>query len=498
MSQNIGTLISAPIRPNDSNDPIASAWAKEIKGGLHVATYSSDRDAIIVQRREWGMMCYVIDDNQTYQLEYNYSSTDITDNSNWKPFSGSGGGGGGEWLDSVISFENVQPGSPSVGDRYILGNSPSGAVWGSLNPGDVVEFNSVSSWTVTQPTDGTSVRVDNEDNIIYRYQGVYPTGTWETEKESQVRYIDVTTSDGFAFTSTTTYTLSQYDKEVILLAKFTDTNIGSTASLNINSLGDVEIKKASGMSLVDIMPNDISTNYPHTLLYDGTYFILIKETSDNVSFNVQYDLTSTDHIIVPTTTQYWIYGDLDINGGIIENYGKVVITNGNLNFGASGGSFLNYNDLVFNTFAEIDGLGVTNYVPKWRTNLMLSATSSIYDDSELVQITGNTFSISTPNLYIPNGSSNGYVLTSDANGVATWQPSGGGGTVNKYSTTQSFTGGVTYSITHGLNTKDIVFNFWDENTGELITISVVRTGLNTVDVNSAVSISSGRIVIIGG
>ena len=30
MSQNIGTLISAPIRPNDSNDLIASAWAKEI------------------------------------------------------------------------------------------------------------------------------------------------------------------------------------------------------------------------------------------------------------------------------------------------------------------------------------------------------------------------------------------------------------------------------------------------------------------------------------
>lgn len=497
MSQNLGTLISAPIRPNDSNDPIASAFAKEIKGGLHVATASSDRDSIIVQRREWGMMCYVINDNQTYQLEYNYSSTNITDNANWKPFSGSGGGSG-EWLDSVISFENTEPGSPTTGDRYILGNAPTGTNWGSLTSGDVVEYDSaITNWNVTQPTDGTSVRVDNEDNAIYRYEGIYPSGTWEKEKESQVRYINVTTPDGFSFSSTTTYGMNQYDTETIFLARFNTTNNGTTASMNINGLGEVEIKKANGMSLANIAPNDISTNYPHTVLYDGTYFVLIKEPGDNVSFNVQYKLSPTDYIIVPTNTQYWVYGDLEIDGGVVENYGKVVITNGGLNFGASGGSFLNYNDLLFNTFAEIDGLGVTNYLPRWRTNLMLSATSSLYDDGDLVQVSGNTFSITTSNLHIPNGAVNGYVLTTDANGVSTWQAPVGGG-VSKYSTTQAFSAGTTYSITHGLNTNDIVFNFWDDTTGELIMINVVRTSVNTVDVNSAVAVTNGRIVILGG
>jgi hypothetical protein len=34
MSQNIGTLVSAAIRPNDSLDPIATAYGNEIKGGF--------------------------------------------------------------------------------------------------------------------------------------------------------------------------------------------------------------------------------------------------------------------------------------------------------------------------------------------------------------------------------------------------------------------------------------------------------------------------------
>ena len=44
MSQNTGTLISAAIRPNDSNDLIASAWATDIKGGLHVTDNVADRN----------------------------------------------------------------------------------------------------------------------------------------------------------------------------------------------------------------------------------------------------------------------------------------------------------------------------------------------------------------------------------------------------------------------------------------------------------------------
>ena len=204
MSQNTGTLISAAIRPNDSNDLIASAWATEIKGWLHYAVDIAGRNSIIIHRREWGMMCYVRDVDLTYQLKYNYNSTTLTDNLNWTIFSGSGSGGGsGEWLDSVKSIQNTEP-VGNLGDRYILGTSPTGGVWGGLNAGDVVEWTGISWAVAPNPiTDGTSVRVDNEDNAIYRYQGIYPVGNWEKDKENQIRYIDATTTNGGSSYSTT-------------------------------------------------------------------------------------------------------------------------------------------------------------------------------------------------------------------------------------------------------------------------------------------------------
>ena len=47
MAQNIGILVSAAIRPNDTLDPIATAYASEIMGGLHTAATTTDRNSII-------------------------------------------------------------------------------------------------------------------------------------------------------------------------------------------------------------------------------------------------------------------------------------------------------------------------------------------------------------------------------------------------------------------------------------------------------------------
>jgi hypothetical protein len=501
MSQNIGgTLISAAIRPNDSNDLIASAWATEIKGGLHVADNVADRNSIIVQRREWGMMCYVKDVDLTYQLKYNYNSTTLTDNLNWTEFSGSGGSGSGEWLDSVIAIQNIEP-IGNLGDRYILGNSPTGTNWQYLNAGDVVEWTGIS-WTVAPNpiTDGTSVRVDNEDNAIYRYQGIYSSGTWEKDKENQIRYLDAsTTNAGSSYSSTSNPSFDGYDRESIFIVKFDGVNAYGTASLDINGLGYVEIKRAKGNSLSTLDPYDITTNYHYLLTYDGTYFLLEKPSNDVSSFNVQYYIPSTDFIIVPQNTQYWVYGDLDLDGGTIENYGHVIITNGNLNYGSvSGGTFSNYNSLTLNTFAEIDGLGQTNYIPRWRTNYMLSSTSSLYDDGESVTLAGTTFSINS-NIVIPNGATSGAVLTSDSNGVANWSNT-------RYTATQSFLAGVTQSFTHNLNTPAIIFNFWDEDSGNLLTSGSISSGADIIAVkqdNNNLLICSpysnypnGRVVII--
>jgi hypothetical protein len=189
MAQNIGTLISASIRPNDSNDPIASAYAVEIKGGLHTAATLSDRDNIILQRREWGMLCYVIDEKKTYKLEYNFSNTDLMNNSNWIEFQ-TGGSGSDYWLDTVLMVRADEPISPNDGDRYLAClNSNSfltGPNWSSLQGGLVLEWNDASNeWLQTIPLDASTVRVIgtsscllNNNYTIYRYEGVYPSGSW--------------------------------------------------------------------------------------------------------------------------------------------------------------------------------------------------------------------------------------------------------------------------------------------------------------------------------
>ena len=351
MAQNVGTLISAAIRPNDSLDPIASAFASEIKGGFHTADDISARNNIIVERREWGMMCYVISMNKTYQLTYNYLNTNITDNANWKEFSGSGGSGGGsgEWIDSVLSVVLTQPVSPSNGDRYLVGRKPSDSIsWGTYSqPTFVAQWNSsLSKWDTTYPTDGMSVRVDDEDNAIYKYQGAFDTGQWEKEMTGQIRSLEPTTLNGMSYSVTTEPPIDGYIKDMIFLTQFSSTNTGLTVSLNINNMGNVLVKKPSSNGLINLVPNEIDTSFIYSLTYDGTYFQMVKPYEEGV-FDIKYYIEPQDYVIVPQYYQYWVYGDLTI-AGYMENYGNVIIMNGGLIL--LGGTFSNYGQLLlFNT-----------------------------------------------------------------------------------------------------------------------------------------------------
>jgi hypothetical protein len=454
MAQNTGTLITAAIRPNDPLDLIASAFANEVKGGLHSASASSDRNSIFESRREWGMLCYVINDDKTYQLTYGYSSAIITDNLNWKEFSGSGGSGGGEWLDSVLTVSFSEPVSPSNGDRYLVGrnqtDSITGTNWLPETPGFVAQWNSsISSWELTYPSDGTSLRVDDEDNVIYRYEGIYTSGGgWQKEKESQVRRLVATQTGGGSYSATSTPTLNQYDTDGLYIVKFTNTNVGASVSLNVNGLGNVPIKKTDGYSLTDIYSGQIKTGYQYLVTYNGTQFELLDPSSgggtSSYDGSIKYNITPADNIIVRPNTQYWVYGDLNIDGSI-DNMGHLIVTNGSVTIGPTGsfnvGTWSNVN------FAEINGLGEVNYVPRWSSSYMLTATSSITDDGSAVDITGSTFSINS-DIVIPSGASAGYVLTSDNSGVATWQVSSGGGGGNV--SVVDFGTGITYSSVNNI------------------------------------------------
>lgn len=414
MAQNVGTLISASIRPNDSLDPIASAFSSEIKGGLHTATASSNRDSIIFERREWGMLSYVINDDKTYQLTYGYADTNIMNNANWKEFTTSGGGGS-EWVDSVIAIQNAGPVSPSNGDRYIVGPSPTGPVgWTSLTSGIVVEWKTaLGNWQLTTPTDGMSVRVDNMDNAIYKYEGTFPTGSWELEKLNLVRYLNLTTINGASYSAVSDPPLASYSQDLIFLSKFPTTNTGATLSVNVNGLGDVQVKKTRSTGLVNLYPNEILTSIVYSLYYDGTYFQMTSPSTEN-GFNIKHYIEPSDYIIVPQYYQYWVYGNLEVAGQMI-NYGQIIIANGGLIL--SGGT-------------------ISNMAGAQMVMLSLSSGStSSYNDSDTIQFSYQT-TISGPSVSaivkdgsltsskidtgLNGGATAGYLLSVDAAGDFSW------------------------------------------------------------------------------
>jgi len=421
MSKNVGTLISAAIRPVDTDDPIASAYAKEIKGGLHTTSNVSDRNAIIFERREWGMMCYSVADDKTYQLTYNYTSTSIMDNNNWVEFSGSGGGNGSEWVDSLLSIQNSPPVSPSNGDRYMVGSSPSGG-WIALQSGLIVQWNSVlSQWVSTTPTDGMSLVVDNEDGAIYRYEtygglNPFPLGDWKKERIGQIRDISFSSVNGASYSATSNPTFNSYVNDMIFLSTFNTTNTGGTVSLNINGMGQVQLKKPTSNGLTNFNPLDIEVGLVYNVIYDGTYFQLNRSFVNEDLFNVKYNVEPNDYIVVPQNYQYWVYADLQISGNLV-NYGQVIIANGSVNI--TGGTFTNYGSL---SLINLSTSGLTSSFNSTDT-IDFTTQNTIYGLSVSAIVKDMSLTASKLDTGFNGGATAGYFLSVDNVGQFVWSNS---------------------------------------------------------------------------
>jgi hypothetical protein len=102
--------------------------------------------------------------------------------------------------------------------------------------------------------------------------------------------------------------------------------------------------------------------------------------------------------------------------------------------------------------------------------------------------------------YIDGNQGAGKILTSDGNGVATWQNASvtSTGTVTKYSVTLTpGTAGTANTITHNMNSTDISISLWDSTSGEIIYAKVNNRTSNTVDVTFATNpTGTVRIVIL--
>ena len=72
MSQNIGVLVTATVRPNDSLDPISVVYTNEARGGHQAYATLAEMYNIITDRRNFGMLVSVYNDatasnNKTYK-----------------------------------------------------------------------------------------------------------------------------------------------------------------------------------------------------------------------------------------------------------------------------------------------------------------------------------------------------------------------------------------------------------------------------------------------
>lgn len=83
MAKNTGiTGIGAPVLQIDSEDKFPVTYANQVQGGAHAVATVAARNAIAEHLREWGITCYVWDEDKRYELAK--LNNDKTDNGNWR------------------------------------------------------------------------------------------------------------------------------------------------------------------------------------------------------------------------------------------------------------------------------------------------------------------------------------------------------------------------------------------------------------------------------
>jgi hypothetical protein len=356
MSKNKGTLIPSTIRPISASSSIATAVANEILGGYHTVNTISERDLIPTERRTFGMLVYVLITDEFYQLK-TISSASLSDNLNWSPVNFNSTSST-EWQDSVKSRSGTPPISPNIGDRYLV-ISGSG-LWFGLDD-NIVEWNG-STYDVTAPTEGMTVRVDNEDTCLWSYlNGDYPSGVWTRQdfvidpfvplwKIDSGEVVNVGTNSEYLIYGDLTVdgSINTYGKVVVL-----NGSILGSGSVNLISGGTIQqvdmLTEIFGGTGISIEATSLSTRSISVDILAGTGINISASGSSVVlssiapatpSRSIKYFIDSAETVTVSDYEEYYVYGDLTVLGTLdIATYGKVVVTDGSFIVGS--GSIVN-------------------------------------------------------------------------------------------------------------------------------------------------------------
>ena len=358
MPLNQGTLISSPIRPLSPGMTIATALSNEILGGLHSVQTLSDRDLITTDRRQFGMLVYIINDDDFYQLKQ-ISSPDISDNLNWDLINISGVASTTEWLDSVISISGTPPGSPTLGERYLV--SSGSGLWSGVDD-YIVEWDG-SNWNPTIPTEGTTIRVDDDTDAIFSFiQGVWTR--YEFVKEPWTLRYDVPLGLTLSVSTGSQYLIygdlnvdggiDSWGNITILNGQLTGS--GSVATFSFGTLQQIELlTEIIGATGITISTGGLGERIISTNLIAGTGISFSYGPGTEIEINSvfptlpegrpKYIIEAVETITVPDNELYYIYGDLEVRGTLdIGTAGKVVVTNGAL-IAASGSTINNVGNI---------------------------------------------------------------------------------------------------------------------------------------------------------
>lgn len=357
MSKNKGTLVSSTIRPISASSSFPTAHANELLGGYQTVSDLIGRDKLPSERRIFGMLVYVTTTDEFYQLK-TVNSLNVSDNLNWVLANLGSSTSNTEWVNSVISRSATPPILPNINDRYLV-TIGAGAWFGYDNL--IVEWDG-SIWIITTPSEGMAVKVDDETQSVYFYEGsFFPFGSWNRKDFAQVpsgllwniessETINVGTNSEYLIYGNLNVdgVINTWGRVVVMNGAIT-----GTGSVNILSGGSVqqvdmltEIYGGTGISIeaTSLSTRRISTDIVAgsgvTLSHSGNSLVISSIPSATATGAAKYVIQSTEIVTVPDYEEYWIYGDLTVFGTLdIGTYGKVVVANGD--FIAASGSLVN-------------------------------------------------------------------------------------------------------------------------------------------------------------
>ncbi|CAG7581091.1 MAG: hypothetical protein SLAVMIC_00657 [uncultured marine phage] len=191
-------------------------------------------------------------------------------------------------------------------------------------------------------------------------------------------------------------------------------------------------------------------------------------------------------------------------GGSITDFGGLEIVLGQ----STAGTITNMYGIYVNTPVNTGATVSNTYGLRIDSNYTGSNNYGIYQAGTMSNYFGGNVGIGTTSpsetlhvdgsfRYVDGNEANGYVLTSDINGVATWQASGGGGSIDKYVDTATFSAGITQSVNHTLDTDDVLVQCYDSSGLQITPGSIEINGTSSVDIFFSLTQSSVKTVIVG-